>query len=605
MIAAFTTIAVILSLAFGILMYRSVFDQVETAAKNGLLVNTSQLCAQLDDQYSRMDAIVNYILSDADLLRDIYIIGRAEENGTPSVYVNDSIQELSTGLRTDFIRRNSYYVSFVYRPNSSVSSTEYQSVPQCSSQVFAVPYLDGIEGTKGRPVLLGKHTGYWQNENSPEIYSLVKEVQGRNLGYIEVSNPASDFQNLSISDPAIRYSVILNQKDVVYSDIDDDIIAEILPSACVDAAESSTSSALVAEGSKIDNAAEKMGHLSDEVQETAKGDYYVAVSSKNYSFTIVALLPSSAVEGEKASFAFSTFIVSMVILVACIFFIIVMSHMLVRPIRELTDIVEQTDLSNLNNSERIVVNTNIEEINSLANSYKEMTERVSTSAQKEKRASVLQLQAQFDALQTQVNPHFIYNVMNIISAKGALDDDEEICNMCAALSAMLRYSTNVKERYATIGEEISELQNYIYLLKARYEDRIRFTITVNSKVRSKIIPKLTIQQIIENSVKYCMEEITYTLEINVTGRQTDAGWAVTVQDNGPGFSEKSLAQLEQECRSTEEVILHRRNPVELEIGGMGLVNAYARLLLLYGPDASFNCTNNDRGAVVTIAVRED
>jgi len=106
---------------------------------------------------------------------------------------------------------------------------------------------------------------------------------------------------------------------------------------------------------------------------------------------------------------------------------------LVRPIEALSHVMRQTDLENMTRATKNVEEElrSTKETEELYLSYQDVMERLYTSMEQEKRFSMLQLQAQMDLLQAQVNPHFLYNVMNVISAKGIMANDESICDICA------------------------------------------------------------------------------------------------------------------------------------------------------------------------------
>ena len=91
---------------------------------------------------------------------------------------------------------------------------------------------------------------------------------------------------------------------------------------------------------------------------------------------------------------------------------------------------------------------------------------------------------------------------NVISSRGVLNDDDVICEICDGLASMLRYSTNTKERYATVEKEADYLEAYIRLLKCRYEHKLEYQITIQPEIKDCILPKLVLQQLVENSISH-------------------------------------------------------------------------------------------------------
>ena len=281
------------------------------------------------------------------------------------------------------------------------------------------------------------------------------------------------------------------------------------------------------------------------------------------------------------------------------------ANILTRPIKRLQETVENTNIENLQNYQFLEEAGTLDEFQELIRAYQAMMARLDEALQNEKQAAKLQLQAQFDTLQAQVNPHFIYNVLNTISSHAILDNDEAICEMCGSLGNMLRYSTNNKERYASVEKELEYLDSYFYLLKARHENGLEVRVDVDRRIRKQIIPKMTLQQLVENSVKHGFQNSDSGRHISVTGRILEDRWIIRVEDNSIGVPEQKLQELKNRLEEVRKDILERAKPAEMEIGGMGIVNTYSRCLLLYFKDFIFEMENaqNRRGFAVTVGQR--
>lgn len=279
------------------------------------------------------------------------------------------------------------------------------------------------------------------------------------------------------------------------------------------------------------------------------------------------------------------------------------SKHLTKPIRQLREFMDNTRLENIQEKREFIASN--DEIEMLGESYKEVLDRLNTSIQREKRMSLLQLQAQYDLLQAQINPHFIYNVLNVISNRGIEHEDDDICELCDSLAQMLRYSTNTKERYATIQEELEYVEQYFILLQARYEYRLKYEIKVDPQIYGQTLPKIVLQQIIENSVNHGYENTDRNMEIKVNGGKEDGFWYLEVQDNGNGFSQETIMELQYKINRIQEKLLRKQDSIEMEIGGMGLVNTYARLFLVYRENLKFIFENQNTGARVVIMAPMD
>lgn len=194
----------------------------------------------------------------------------------------------------------------------------------------------------------------------------------------------------------------------------------------------------------------------------------------------------------------------------------------------------------------------------------------------------------------------------MISTRGLEDGDEGICEICGNLAGMLRYSTSNVERYAPVKDELDYMKRYVNLLQFRYEERIQVTITCDKSIEKEILPKIVLQQLIENSVLHGYNNEDVVMRIQVRGFRDNTGWYIRMEDNGEGIKEDVLHDLRRGIKEIREKIHVRNSAIEMEIGGMGLLNLYARLYLLYADKLVFELENTkERGTAVTIGVKTE
>lgn len=207
------------------------------------------------------------------------------------------------------------------------------------------------------------------------------------------------------------------------------------------------------------------------------------------------------------------------------------------------------------------------------------------------------LQAQLSALQTQINPHFIYNTLNIISAKSMESGNFDVIEICDQFAQMLRYSTDTRSRTATMAEEIENVRNYLMLAKARYEENLEFVIDVPDDLTGITVPKLTLQPIVENALTHGFDGKNVLRRLSVTGRIENAQLILEIRDNGTGFSDEMLHSL----RSRIEEIEAGKVSIESTGGHIGLVNTCLRLHY-YSKGTMRISIRNENGAVITMTM---
>jgi two-component system sensor histidine kinase YesM len=577
LILSFSTIAVFLSLILGIINYQTSMRYELNAQKSSLASSAQSISQQMDDRLGRMNAIMDYLLSDPEFVDSVLLLGLGDEQELSAEDHLTAMRTLETALTTNYILDNSYRTIF-YNKSGDVASS-YVNFFWGRLREFdsdSMDYINQVDSSNGTPVLVGEHVDCWNSDQEGEkVFSLVRSIHGHNAGYLEVENTVDSLENLRLSDEDTEFQVVAADNQVLYST------------------------------DKVKNDKELTswlhgGSLQDgEVVE--KGGWLVSsVSSDKWGYRIIALRSTEEFAQMSQSMLASTLLICAAIFGACLVVIAMWSYLLTKPLNQLQKIISETNVDNLPERDSMpTMNKAPIEFQMLVKAWQDMKVRLNNALINERRASILQLQAQFDTLQAQVNPHFIYNVLNIISSRGVMDDDESISEMCGALAYMLRYTTGNKDRYSKISDDLKYCDYYFYLLKARYEDRIAFSVNVDDKLKNKIIPKGTLQQIIENSIAHGFVNRTDCMKVTITGTMEKDRWYLQIRDNGNGFSEAALCELYEKFRIIREKFSNKGNTIEMEIGGMGLQNVYARCYILYSTNLIFE-VQNDNGAVVTV-----
>jgi len=569
----------------GVFYYNFSINQYKQAEEKNLNIIAKQIVSQLDETIKPMELTMNYILSDPDILRAISTLSEVSESSILDYDQLEAKTQIRTGLNTDFITSH-FYRTIVFNMEgvavTSVSMEDRRTV--ASIDYEGMQWLSSVDDAKGKPVIVNSHTDTWGYNKNPQVFSLIKALQGRNMGYIEVQRKVEDFAKIiQLPKAELNYMIYVNKDELLYSNMTSDSLEEYLTFATMEG--------------------EIVGEY--EIEEENKDVILAKSDSSNYHMTVLLMEDLAEVNKNTTYIAPITFLVMITFFAISMIFVMIISNFLTKPIRQLKIIMEKTELQDM--GDKVLLSTSIDEIEGLKDSYQDVLGRLKESMVKEKRMSLLHLQAQFDTLQSQVNPHFLYNVLNLIAARGMLAKEEKICEMCGSLAAMLRYSTNTKNRYATVGEELTYLEQYFYLLKARFEHKIEFHIQVEEEIKSQIVPKMVLQQVVENCINHGFENSTEQMVVRISGYQECGKWFVKVSDNGQGFDENALKELELRLMELKKHILKAHHNIEAEIGGMGLTNMYARLLLLYNDELIFKLYNSEEGAEVIFgaSVRKD
>ncbi len=545
---------------------------------------------QMSDIVQQMSLAYQVLLSDQDILQAIQKLARADrENLTyETLYFSNTYSTIRTGINASFVNDNFYRMIYFNQCGDVVAGENTPGDSVKSSVTYEnLEWLDRVSA--GTQVLIGCHVDDW-GRNGSEVISLVRGLVGTNMGYIEVQWLKEDLDQYLAPESLECTVLFYNQEGELlysYGDVDENIayFSYLDGESFADLHETITEKGIFG-GHILQDRTLLVSHYDSE-----NGIVAVVAMNMDMSGLLLQAVPLMLL----IVFAF---------LAAGLCYVVISSRRITGPIIHLRQIMEKTQLENLSQPllpEKKDLRVS-EELNILYESYFQVLERLSTSIAKEKQLSMLQLEAQFGLLQAQVNPHFLYNILNVISMKGIMANDESICEICAALSRMLRYSTNTKEESATIREEAEYLRTYLQLMKFRYEDRLSYEIVIPEEIQDVIIPKVTLEQIVENSFHHGFEGRTGKICISVSGWADENGWRVCIHDNGSGFTPEKIRELYARFGEVRQKLSQDRQFIRMEIGGMGLANVYARLYLELGEALMFTLDSHEQGAMVTIGV---
>lgn len=204
-------------------------------------------------------------------------------------------------------------------------------------------------------------------------------------------------------------------------------------------------------------------------------------------------------------------------------------------------------------------------------------------------------EAELLALQSQINPHFLFNTLNIISKTALIEEADKTCTLIESVSDIFRYNLKGINDIVTVRDEIGVINEYLFIQKTRFRDRVEFVIDVDDEIMDMKIPHLTLQPIVENAFIHGIEGYEAGGEIKIIGKtEKDEGF-LTIEDNGPGISKERVLEIFNEERVQSD------NAVKGHTTGIGLKNVKRRLELFFNSKEVFNIDNiNGRGTIITI-----
>ncbi|WP_307205512.1 sensor histidine kinase [Paenibacillus harenae] len=231
------------------------------------------------------------------------------------------------------------------------------------------------------------------------------------------------------------------------------------------------------------------------------------------------------------------------------------------------------------------------EFDDLIRHYNEMAEQIQRLIEDVYTEKLRSRDATVKQLQSQINPHFLYNSLFFIINSAMMDDRDAVIAMTENLSAYYRYTTKVENQQVTVADELDLVRHYLNIHHLRM-GRLDYSIRVSDKMRCEPVPRLILQPLVENAIIHGIEPRVGGGKIVITDEQDDQYNRIIVSDNGVGLSEAELEQLHQK--------LEQHDSVTEELGS-GTRNVHQRLRYQFGGDSGLKFRNApDGGLIVTV-----
>jgi two-component system, sensor histidine kinase YesM len=261
------------------------------------------------------------------------------------------------------------------------------------------------------------------------------------------------------------------------------------------------------------------------------------------------------------------------------------SFKITSPIRVLLRNIQQVEKGNMNVQ---FPSFGTDEIGLLGFRFQQMIERINTLINREYKLELENKNNQLKVLQSQINPHFLYNALQSIGTVALKNKVPQVYTLITYLSKIMRYGMNMEEDMVPLKKEISYTKAFLLLQKERFGKNLDYSVEVDDSIRDAAVPKMILQPIIENYFKHGFDIRDGIGRVELVCRREDEELVITVRDNGIGVTDERL----------EEVYEHFKASVLNKIGeatNIGLKNVYVRLKLYYDDQAILLLENPDGG----------
>lgn len=580
----FSSITVILILAFVLFSISFERNSLYHTSEEKLSAVGNRMVSRFDESIEMMDYTLKTLIADADFMEAMAV----QTYMQPSSTENKSILLESQNLIANVLQRNPLNKNY-HRVNAfnrdGLFSSSYNSLNALPDQIrIAVqPILSGMEwidiadASPFQMHLLAPYTDPWTAGEEISVFGVARALvwMGQPCGYLEVQSGIDSLANIFSPEDlnGVAVCAFINNMQPIYESTPGTL------QTALDYFERQEGSTIASHLYECDFSSSDSGLVLYISQDTTLWNQNLIKSLSQFAlFAAVALLLT-------------------------ILIILLISTQLTSSVRVLEksmQVVCFEHTSILPDSNRLAEKNEIYRIQS---AFDSLIDRLNTSIHNEMQTRELHLQAQMNALQAQINPHFIYNTLNVITAKSLEHNALDIADVCDRFSNMLRYSTTIQERSVTLRQEVEHVTNYLELMKSRYEDRMHYTIEIPESLMNASLPKLTLQPLVENSFVHGYQNRLQTICISISAHETENGFVLTIHDNGDGFPEEILVRMESFLK-----MLNMGSEMQVETFGspnsIGLGNTFTRLYIFCNGHIRFSL-HNDNGAVVSLFIPKE
>lgn len=534
---------------------------------------TRQMIDNIDNEINNTMNLAMQVTSDRKLKE---ILAQEKKTTTASYYEDEQYMNnlIDMAFVTSFAVENIYICSYngmVYTSDKNYLSlrTEYDFT---RTQWFAFMKRSGtntlILSTYDRAAVI-------QEGAEKKLFSIVKKIYDENnrkeVGCIIVDLSCNTLGNLlqdMNNNKGQKVVIVDDNKTIVYHPDSRDIGTQFRSDYISDAL------------------MRKSGYL-----ESEKENKFVAFSTSEITkWSVIYELEATALLSDIRNLRIVIIATTLLCIIVSLYLAFTVKRSMTEPITQLQKKMKQVGKGDFD----IDVDTGTQdEIGQLASSFDKMVKKTKQLIDNVYQSEIYQKEAELNALQAQINPHFLYNTLQTIDMMAEAEGADSISDACQALSKMYRYSINRGQEYVSLKEEISHIKNYMIIQKLRFGKKIDIFYEVETGCCELLIVKLLIQPLVENAVVHGIEKSIGKCQVVVRAYQKDEKLVIQVEDDGDGIPGERLEQLNNRLENYSRNDIVHKVSYEGTHSSIGLENTNARIKLYFGEEYGIRISSKE------------
>ena len=316
---------------------------------------------------------------------------------------------------------------------------------------------------------------------------------------------------------------------------------------------------------------------------------YTINSTADKNWRIVGVSYTEDLTAEGATRIYYSVLGALLVSVIIAFVIMKLySHVVNKPVYELVKAMKDFETST-KEFEYKEENITVREIKTLDESFEHMTSRIKALMEKVRKEEIVLRKTELKALQSQINPHFLYNTLDSIQWMCEQGKSEDAVKMVGALAKLFRISISRGHELITIKDELRHAENYFIIQSYRYRNQFEYEFNVDAGLENYLCNKITIQPLIENAIYHGIDRMVDEGKISVNVKDAGKDIIIEVEDNGIGMTAEQCKKILKKERS--------------DSSGIGVKNVNDRLKIYFGDEYGLTIESElDVGTKVTVKI---
>lgn len=339
---------------------------------------------------------------------------------------------------------------------------------------------------------------------------------------------------------------------------------------------------------------QRKGEAAEDMADSEKVFFHLPQTK--YNLDAYAILPQSVLKASQKMLSRTIFMSVTALSVLMILLYLYLTKSLTKPLARLMDTIGRIQGGE---TKLRVAYTGQDEIGKLGEEFNHMLDSIEELIGQRYQDKLLLDQAKYQALQAQINPHFLYNTLDTMGSIASIQNCDLVSDLSQSLSNLFRYSLDMKYPYATVAQEIAHLKNYIFVMNVRMRQEIRYHFDIDEDALLYSVPKISIQPLVENAIDHGLKNKRGEKHISIKIWQAEEKLYIMVRDDGVGMDAVQLNRRLQENDASQIA----------EGSSIGLSNINARLKILYGEEYGLRVESElGKGSAVYLmvaAMKED